>query len=62
MAKDESNDRPKIVVDRKKEMRTKDTSKMIDEGGLGSRTHYDIEKVSSPDQEIDTNGNENNKE
>lgn len=59
MTKKNSNDRPKIVIDRKKEMRTKETSKMIDEGGLGSsRTHYDIKKVSSPDKEIDKNDNE----
>lgn len=59
MAKD-NNDRPKIIVDRKKEMRTKETSRMINEGGLGSRTHYDIEKVSSPEKEIETNEDSKN--
>lgn len=49
---DHRNDRPKIIIDRKKEMRTKETSRMIDEGGLGSRTHYTIEKVASPEEEI----------
>ncbi len=48
MAKD---DRIKINVDRKKEMRTKETSRMISEGGLGSRTHYDIIKNSSTEKE-----------
>lgn len=52
MAKDKKDDRVKIVTDRSKEMRTKETSRMIDEGGLGSRAHYDIKKVSSPEKEI----------
>ena len=42
MVKDE---RTKINIDRNKEARTKDISKMINEGGLGARTYYDIEKV-----------------
>jgi len=44
MAKD---NRRKIEIDREKEMRTKETSKMISEGGLGARTHYNIVKKSS---------------
>ncbi len=46
------DDRTKIEVDRKTEMRTKETSKMISEGGLGAREYYDIEKKSKPDNEI----------
>lgn len=44
--------RRKIIVDRKKEMRTIETSRMIDESGLGNRTHYEIVKVSSPEKEL----------
>lgn len=40
-------DRIKIEVDRKKEMRTKEISKMISEGGLGADKYYDIEKVNA---------------
>lgn len=49
MSKDK---RTKIEIDRAKEMRTKETSRMISEGGLGSRTFYDIKKVSSPEKEL----------
>ncbi|MEI3614175.1 hypothetical protein [Pseudogracilibacillus sp. SO30301A] len=50
------DDRTKIEIDREKEMRTKETSKMISEGGLGSRTYYDIKKTSSTEKESnDTN-------
>lgn len=34
----------RIRVKKKHEMRTKDISKMIDEGGLGADKYYDIEK------------------
>ncbi|MDV6379503.1 hypothetical protein ORD22_14905 [Sporosarcina sp. GW1-11] len=37
------HDRKKII--KKKEMRTKEISKMISEGGLGSDKYYDIKKV-----------------
>lgn len=47
------DERRKIEIDRKKEMRTKETSKMISEGGLGAREYYDIEKKSNPNKEID---------
>src|SRR5690625_6266841 len=49
MAKDK---RPKIQIDRDKETRTKEISKMIGEGGVGSRTYYYIEKVNSEDSKI----------
>lgn len=49
---DNEEKRRKIIVDRKKEMRTSETSRMISEGGLGNRTHYQIEKVSSPEKEL----------
>lgn len=38
----------KINIDKKKEMRTKEVSKMISEGGLGAYTYYDFTKRSSP--------------
>ncbi|HLQ96782.1 MAG TPA: hypothetical protein VK108_10420 [Pseudogracilibacillus sp.] len=46
----EEDGRRKLEVDRKKEKRTKDISKMIDEGGLGAKTYYDIEKKGSVDE------------
>lgn len=49
MAQDE---RPTIRVDRNKEMRTPEISKMIAEGGLGNRAHYNIIKNSSSTKEI----------
>lgn len=52
MANDK-RERPKIVVDRREEMRTKETSRMISEGGLGSRAHYNVKKVSSPEAELE---------
>lgn len=42
-----NDDRAKIKIDRKKEMRTKEISKMISEGGLGADKYYDITKKSS---------------
>lgn len=36
--------RTKIKIDKDKEMRTKDISKMIGEGGLGADRYYDIKK------------------
>lgn len=48
MAKD---DRTKIEIDKKKETRTKEISKMINEGGLGERTYYDIKKTSPSNNE-----------
>ncbi len=42
------DNRPRIEIDREKEMRTKEISQMIDEGGLGTRTfHYEIVKENS---------------
>ncbi|MBY0222154.1 hypothetical protein ABZ756_06510 [Mammaliicoccus sciuri] len=40
-------DRTKIKIDKDKEMRTKEISKMISEGGLGAEKYYDIKKKSS---------------
>lgn len=45
------NDRLKIKIDRKKEMRTKEISKMIDEGGLGADRYYKIKKKESSTNE-----------
>lgn len=44
-------DRERIKVDRSKEMRTKDISRMIDEGGLGADHYYKIIKSSAAEQE-----------
>lgn len=38
------NERPKIKITKEKEMRTKEISKMISEGGLGAEKYYEIEK------------------
>lgn len=45
------NDRLKINIDKDKEMRTKDISKMIGEGGLGADKYYDIKKTSTSESE-----------
>jgi len=42
-----NQDRAKIKIDKKKEMRTKEISRMIGEGGLGAEKYYDIKKSSS---------------
>lgn len=47
------DDRIKIKIDRDKEMRTKDISKMIGEGGLGADKYYDIKKTSSQNEKVD---------
>lgn len=44
-------DKKKIIIDKRKEMRTKEISKMISEGGLGSDNYYEIIKKSLNDQE-----------
>lgn len=46
-----NNDRPKIKVDPKKEQRTKEISKMIDEGGLGADRYYKIKKKESSNED-----------
>lgn len=49
-------DRLKVNIDRDKEMRTKDISKMIGEGGLGADGYYEIKKESSSEQTTDDSG------
>jgi len=49
------NDRLKIT--KEKEMRTKEISKMISEGGLGSEKYYDIEKKNTPKTSSEENTN-----
>lgn len=52
MAREE---RPKIEIDREKEMRTTEISRMIAEGGLGTRaTHYEIVKEASSGKNVVT--------
>ncbi len=41
----------RIDIDKKKEMRTKEISKMIGEGGLGAYKYYDYPKKSKPKKE-----------
>jgi len=41
----EKRDRAKIKIDKRKEMRTKEISRMIDEGGLGADKYYNIKKT-----------------
>jgi hypothetical protein len=41
------HDRAKIKINKEKEMRSKEISKMISEGGLGADKYYDIKKGSS---------------
>jgi len=43
--------RERLKVDRKNEMRTKDISKMISEGGLGAEQYYKIKKRPKEDHE-----------
>lgn len=43
-------DRERIEVDKTKEMRTKEISRMIDEGGLGADHYYHIIKESVAEQ------------
>lgn len=44
-------ERPEIQIDKNKETRTKEISKMIGEGGLGAEKYYDIKKVPSKKNE-----------
>lgn len=47
------DDRPTIKIDRSKEQRSPEISKMIAEGGLGNREHYNIVKNSSLGDDIE---------
>lgn len=46
----------------KHEMRTKDTSKMIDEGGLGAEKYYDIKKPAPSTESVAKNSQNENKD
>ena len=50
-------DHDRIKIDRKREIRTKDISKMISEGGLGADNYYNI--IKDPSNEEETNEREN---
>lgn len=41
----------RIELDKKKEMRTKEISRMISEGGLGAYNYYDYPRKGSPKKE-----------
>lgn len=43
-------ERKQLKVDKRKEMRTKEISRMIDEGGLGADKYYKIVKESPSDR------------
>lgn len=57
----DNRNRPKIKIDKKKETRTKEISKMINEGGLGADKYYNIKKKPAPEKEVSKN-NENDKD
>lgn len=42
-----NHDRNKIKINKENETRTKEISKMINEGGIGADKYYEIEKNSS---------------
>ena len=44
------SDKKRLEIKKKNEMRTKDISEMIDEGGLGADKYYDIVKKSPADK------------
>jgi len=43
--------RVRIEIDKNKETRTKEISKMIDEGGLGADEYYNVVKKASSEKE-----------
>lgn len=43
--------RADVQIDGKKEMRTKEISRMIDEGGLGAEKYYNINKINTPQED-----------
>lgn len=54
-------DKDKVKIEKKKEMRTKEISKMISEGGLGADNYYEIKKDSSSSKkESETSKNDKN--
>lgn len=46
------SERERIKIDKQKEMRTKEISKMIGEGGLGADHYYTIKKDSSSERDL----------
>lgn len=51
-------DRSEIKIEKKREMRTKDISKMIAEGGLGAEKYYDIKKGTAAEKNTETPKND----
>jgi len=43
-------ERERLQIKKEKEMRTKEISKMISEGGLGSEKYYEIEKKTTEEE------------
>lgn len=48
-----NNDHHNIKIDKSKEPRTKEISKMIGEGGLGADKYYDIKKEATEKKKND---------
>lgn len=48
----------RIVVNKEKETRTKEISKMISEGGLGSDKYYEIKKERAAQEKADKKSND----
>ncbi|MGM8365644.1 hypothetical protein ACLIBG_09190 [Virgibacillus sp. W0181] len=56
------SDKERLKIKKKNEMRTKDISRMIDEGGLGADKYYEITKGKQKDNEATNNRNEASQE
>lgn len=55
----DEDERKRIHIDKKNETRTKEISKMISEGGLGSEKYYDIERSTTvPNKKTDESKDE----
>ncbi len=55
-------DEDKVKIEKKKEMRTKEISKMISEGGLGADNYYEIKKDSSSSKKASETSKNDQKE
>lgn len=46
------SEKNRLKIEKKKEMRTREISRMIDEGGLGADNYYNIVKDKDKDKEL----------
>jgi len=51
------DEKKRLEIKRKEEMRTKAISRMIDEGGLGADNYYNIVKKNGKNQQFTSNSN-----